>query len=252
MKTKRVLQTAIIAVGVTFGSSMAFAQQCEIDCHDRCQSCLAGVCAVIDQTCHLQCEGEKEICRRGIELPHVPISPLEIPNNLRQACKPPYEGFTHSVMAFCANWAGRDNDLIVIERAKRILIFAGLIGWSEFQGVDIRWCPLSKGTGMTPAPNRTLLHPNLKGDLWNLTLVLAHEMTHIRQYRNWGQDDFECKYGGELLRTGFKQDRSNSVEKEAYDYQDYADQFLRPMWAYLIHHPLVENPQLMRRGRGQP
>jgi hypothetical protein len=136
---------------------------------------------------------------------------------LQVACKTPFETYVHGIVGACANWNGRDADLNLIEQAKSVLINSGVRSQSDFNSVDIRWCPLNQASGMTPVRDHVLLVPDLKGDLAQRAIVLGHEMKHIEQFRRWGADDFECRYSQQLPRgTG----RDNSVEEEAYAFQD--------------------------------
>ena len=134
---------------------------------------------------------------------------------------PAFEAFTGNVIATCAAAGGGTDDLTLIAQAKGILVRAGLYQPGDFNGVDIRWCALSNATGMTPASNRIFLHPSLQGSPFDLATVLAHEMVHIKQFRRWGTLGFACRYG-EQVAAGRGEGRANSVEAEAYQFQDRA------------------------------
>lgn len=209
---------------------------CDEDCHGRCRQCIKydlgfikdEKCAIEPQ-CHLRCEIEKKAAcalRTPIpSIPTLPTNPLLAPRELEQACKVPFESFTHSTIAYCANWSGRADDLDKVDSAKQILISLGLASASEFNGIDIRWCPLN-GSGMVPESNRMLLNPKLKSSEFALVSTLAHEMHHIRQFRQWGGDSFKCRYSTEMLR-GNGQSRANAVERDAYEYEDQVEEILK-------------------------
>ena len=217
MNFSRRLAGSGLACLILMFSSFAWATDCDTDCHDRCRQCLLGAC-VVEPTCHLQCEVEKKAaCAINTPIPHIP-SPSEIPNNLATSCAAPFEQFVHATIAYCANWGGRADDLYLIGEARDALVDAGYFDIGEFDGVDIRWCPIN-GSGMVPERNRVLLHPDLKSNPLDLAATLGHEMIHIRQYRHWGPDDFKCRYSGELI-SGKGQGRANYIEREAYEFED--------------------------------
>lgn len=210
-------------------SISVYATTCNEDCHARCRKCVSydlGFAkdekCVIEPTCHLQCEAEKKTaCAIGTPIPQIPSlprDPVDIERQLKQTCKAPFEAFTHSTIAYCANWSGRADDLFLIEQAKDQLYRLGFATQSDFAGVDIRWCPLN-GSGMVPESGRVLLHPALKNDQRSLVSTLGHELHHLRQYRRWGGDDFKCRYSKEMA-AGHGQERANYVEREAYEYED--------------------------------
>ena len=210
--------------------SLSGATTCNEDCHGRCRQCIKydlgfikDEKCVIEPQCHLRCEAEKKIaCAINTpvpQIPSLPSNPLD-PRQWQQSCKAPFEAFTHSTIAHCANWAGRADDMDLVVKAKRTLELIGIASPGELSNVDIRWCPLN-GSGMVPEAGRILLNPNLKSDAFNLHATLAHELHHIRQHRRWGSDDFKCRYSGELI-AGKGQGRANSVERDAYEYEDHA------------------------------
>ena len=79
---------------------------------------------------------------------------------------------------------------------------------------------------MVPSHNKILLdHSYQEASKVELARLLAHEMCHIRQYRRWGTSKFRCEYGEQwagLVKHGFgaASGRSNSVEKECYQFED--------------------------------
>ncbi|MBO6718845.1 MAG: hypothetical protein JJ913_12880 [Rhizobiaceae bacterium] len=201
----------------------ANAISCDEDCHRRCRVCAFGVC-VVEPSCHLNCEAAKKAaCAAQTPLPiPLPPGPGDIADPAMLLCRdtylPAYQAFTHSVIAFCANWEGRASDLDLIEWATEYLVELNLFDWAEFDGVNMRWCPLN-GTGMVPAANRILLNPNLKSNPYEVAATLAHEMIHVRQFRRWPNDEFECRYGEQLVK-GHGQGRANAIEDEAYAFED--------------------------------
>ncbi len=216
---------ALCAIAFFLFTYQAGATSCDEDCVGRCRRCALGVC-VTEPACHLQCEAEKKTaCAISTPIPHIP-GPTDDPTKIPlQFCKAPFENYVHSVVAFCANWGGRDDDMGLITQAQNILVATGSVPAPAFSGVDIRWCPLGgQANGMTPVRDHVLLNPSLKGDIGWLAINLGHEMKHIEQYRRWGTDDFECRYSHELPKgTG----RDNSVEDEAYSFQDQITPVIR-------------------------
>lgn len=203
-----------------------YAIGCNEDCHRRCRVTVLGQ-RIVEPTCHIRCEAAKKLaCAAGTPLPIPVPNPLGlITDPEREICRntylPFYRNFVQGVITYCANWPGRADHRSAIEDAKQLLIQADLFQAGEFNGVDIRWCPL-RASGMVPAAERILLHPDLRSNRVRLAVVLAHEMVHIRQFRRWPNDGFECRYGRELA-LGRGQGRSNSLEREAYDFEPHAE-----------------------------
>ncbi len=225
---------ACFLMAVVFEPRIAVSTTCDEDCHERCRQCIEydlgfikDEKCIIEPQCHLGCEAEKKLaCAIETPIPQIPFTPTNPlnPRLWKQSCKAPFEALTHSTIAYCANWTGRADDLDDISRAQRTLEIIGIAKPGELSGVDIRWCPLN-GSGMVPESGRILLHPNLKKDLFNLHATLAHELQHIRQHRRWGSDEFKCRYSRELV-AGRGQGRANSVEREAYEYEDQVKSIL--------------------------
>jgi hypothetical protein len=59
-----------------------------------------------------------------------------------------------------------------------------------------------------------------------LVALVAHEIFHIRQYRQMGDANFGCEYSREFVRCGRCQDRNNGLERPAYDFGDRVLQML--------------------------
>jgi hypothetical protein len=201
------------------------ARRCSYDCHDRC-GVKIGFVRFVEPACHVKCEAEKKVCEAtGIHVPNVPLTPVEISKTAgTQTCISLYQAITKTLMARCSNWDGRTTDRDIIQRAKQLVISTGLIRSSEFDPVDIRWCPLPSGTaGITPDRNVIYLNQSLKFDpLPVVAATLAHEMTHVRQYGRMGTDDFKCAYSRKFAECGGCQDRRHPLEQEAYDFESRA------------------------------
>jgi uncharacterized membrane protein len=143
------------------------------------------------------------------------------------ACIGPYQVLTNAVMARCANWDGRLDDHAQIVGAIRALIDARLFTEAEFGRVRIRWCPLDGASGMAPDRGRIYLDASMKGHGTNeLAALLAHEMTHVRQYERMRTDKFKCAYSREYVECGGCQNRRHSLEREAIDAQNAASETL--------------------------
>ena len=136
------------------------------------------------------------------------------------ACTIPYQTLTSAVIAKCSNWGGRLDDQHIIQQAKQRLINAGIFSAHEFNGVQIRWCPLYGAHGMAPDRGRIYLDTSAKNDDPNaLSALLAHEMKHVQQYRRMGTDNFKCDYSKKYTACGGCQDRGHPLEREAYDFE---------------------------------
>lgn len=76
-------------------------------------------------------------------------------------------------------------------------------------GVTIRWCPWWQGfgqfgeDGMTVSRYKILLNHDLTSKpVADLAHAIAHQMCHVRQYRDWGDTGFRCRYmdaGGDAV-----------------------------------------------------
>ena len=143
----------------------------------------------------------------------------------RRACRETFDATVAPVLARCGGYGGRGERQDLLRQARDTLIATGLLPASAFQGVTIQWCPLT-GSGMVPDPDLVLLNPGLQSNLFALTSILGHEMKHVEQYRRWGADGFKCRYSAEI-RTFKGLGRGNSVEREAYDFQDRVEATLK-------------------------
>lgn len=143
--------------------------------------------------------------------------------------------YTGSVEAICANdiLNGNQHGRDLIEDAKDVLYEKELFAPSDFDGIQIQFCTALQvveipnigswsAYGMVPSSNKILLHPDyLNENSDYLALLLAHEMVHIQQHRRWSSVGFGCRYQEELW-SGNGQGRKNSIEKEAYKFEDEA------------------------------
>lgn len=57
--------------------------------------------------------------------------------------------------------------------------------------------------------------------------LLAHELTHIEQYRRYGKQSFLARYFWALGRNGFRYNHQLPLEREAYDLQAEVREALR-------------------------
>ncbi len=143
----------------------------------------------------------------------------------------------NAILLRCNNYGGRMGAGAKIEAAKQLLIKAGVLKQNDFDGVKIRLCPIKDvdiigftfagAVGMVPKEKHILIDVAQKDtNVVNLASLIAHEMKHVQQYEDWGKGKFRCKYSDELLSWhGFGRD--NEVEREAYQFQDSADQKIR-------------------------
>ena len=129
------------------------------------------------------------------------------------------EAVTAPIEAVCANDPQRMEGREILEDAKGLLVTLGAFAADEFDGVEIRFCSsMAYGSGLTPSPSKILLHTTyIDEDEETVALILAHEMIHIRQYRAWGTEGFQCRYGVEVASCNCW-GPGNAVEDEAYDF----------------------------------
>lgn len=225
-------------------ATMTFAESCDTDCHRQCRVRTDfPPIEFIEPTCHAKCEvAKKAACATGSTIPNIPITPreqIEVYGN--QVCSVPFQAITNIVISRCSNWDGRIDDQHLIQQAANVLQTAGIIQANELNGVQVRWCPLQGADGMAPDRSRIYLDTDLKGNLFATASTLAHEVVHLRQYRNAGTDRFKCEYSRQYAECGGCQDRRNSFEREAYEYEDQirmrlsqvlqANQVPQPQWA---------------------
>jgi len=135
-------------------------------------------------------------------------------------CNATFQALTNSVIAKCSNWDGRLEGQDRIQAAVSTLVDSGLFRRNEFGGVQIRWCPLSGAHGMAPDRGRVYLDTGgMNDNTTNIAALIAHEMTHVRQYRRMGTDEFKCEYSRKYVECQGCQDERHSLEREAYAYE---------------------------------
>lgn len=150
-----------------------------------------------------------------------------------------FGAYTSSVETICDQDPDRMAKRELIQDAKDLLVHKGLFTQEEVDHAKIRWCSALGGDvagigridfadGMAPSSNKVLLHKDyMDWDKENLAVLLAHELYHIRQYRDWGSEGFNCRYMQELASfegTG----RDNRVEEQAYNFEDEAEAAIFP------------------------
>jgi uncharacterized membrane protein len=153
-------------------------------------------------------------------------------NALLAQCNMIYQGITTAVIADCDNWPGRLSDRDLIEEAKNLLIDNEILAASEFENIQIRWCPLRKGSGIAPDRGRIYLNSNSKNDdIENIAALLAHEMIHARQYRSMGSDKFKCEYSRHFVACNGCQDDRHPMERDAYTFEESVYEKIEP-WSW--------------------
>jgi hypothetical protein len=215
---------AIFGTFLSFALSMltsdVLAWSCNSDCKQECKIAKAFGKTIRDPGCMAGCSTFKKTCASGINLPpiHTPSpDPRRIP---QQFCMDEFARITAEMEALCRVTTGfqaRDSNL---DGAKQILVALGAFSETEFQNIAIRFCNLPGGDGFTPNPNKILLSDRLySADPRHLAAILAHEMHHIRQHREWGYQKFACRYGQQLFQGhGFRE--RNDVERPAYEFEE--------------------------------
>lgn len=156
---------------------------------------------------------------RAADAPVLVIDPLAVARALTRSCSAPFDLMVQPLLDYCDTWDGRNDDPELIAEARASLIRLGLTDAALFDGVEITWCPLQRVNGMAPRINRVLLNPAYKSRPVDLVALLGHEMVHIRQYRDWGEEQFRCRYGQEIA-GGRGMQRANPIEREAYEEED--------------------------------
>jgi hypothetical protein len=218
------LGVVLLSVAGPAAVDRALAEDCNTNCHDQCRvKTDFPPIEFIEPTCHLKCEAAKKAaCVINAPVPNIPVTPREqIEAGGTAACIAPYQALTGAVIATCSNWDGRLDGQHVIEAAKQTLVGAGILGYQDFGGVQVRWCPLGPGThGMAPDRGRIYLDDDLRNASPRaVALTLAHEMVHVMQYRHDGSDRFKCNYSRAYAECGGCQDRRNYYERVAYEHE---------------------------------
>ena len=229
-------------------ASSVRAEDCATSCGDQCRvkieppkicspfgGCvqIGGGAEFIEPACNAKCETFKAAsCLTGLKLPTVPITPREVVHTFGMlACTLPQQIVLHTISSRCnfISVQQNENDQEIIERAKSLLLERGILEPEDFVGVEISMCDAVHGQGgVVPDRDRIFIHSSWRerADLPNrmigLAGLLAHEMFHVRQYREWGADKFKCDYARQMVECGMCQDLGNSIERSAYEFGDSA------------------------------
>jgi hypothetical protein len=139
-------------------------------------------------------------------------------------CETAFDIVTKPVEVNCSNSSSRMENRQDIRNAESTLQKIGLFSPQDFAGVAIRACETPMAEGLTPDANRIFLRPDSfnHGPVW-LGELLAHEMTHIRQYSRSGSGQFKCGYTQAFIGCFGCQNKGNAFEREAYAVQAQAE-----------------------------
>jgi hypothetical protein len=142
-------------------------------------------------------------------------------------CEAAFDGLTQPVVANCSNSSGRMDHRAEIQNAETTLQKLGFFTAQSFAGIDIRVCNTPMAEGLTPDATRVYLRPDAfeNGPVW-VGELLAHEMTHVRQYSRMGSGEFKCGYSQAFIRCFGCQNEHNDFEREALDVQAQAEMAL--------------------------
>src|SRR5574343_43554 len=115
-----------------------------------------------------------------------------------------FSEYDYLVIGGCANLAGRMDEREKIERAKNLLINFNFFTPDDLINVEINWCNLNNyrlgghqidSSGIVPKINQIYLNETEKNSTdRELAILIAHEMVHVQQYRNWDTEGFRCRY----------------------------------------------------------
>lgn len=138
-------------------------------------------------------------------------------------CADAFDLIAMTVIIRCANHTAPPAARTRIVDARERLQATGLATPAEFDTLEIAFCPLMQGTGMVPGPDRLYLDDGLQGlSIDGLAEIIAHELEHVRQFRERGERGFKCDYVRDMMACGGCQDRRHPMEREAYERQDGA------------------------------
>jgi hypothetical protein len=213
-----VVLVALSTVALSPARALEQTVSCDTNCNDRCMVDLGLLGKHIEPGCKHSCEIHKAAsCKINLPVPD-PVPPP--PGNA--ACSAlVFDNLNGAVIAACSNWDGRLDDQHSIDRAVQRTIQLGVLTPSDYAGVQIRWCNLITGEGVAPRHSRVYLHTDMKAAPFNeLVALVAHELFHIKQYREMGDARFGCEYSREYVRCGRCQDRNNALERPAYEFGD--------------------------------
>jgi hypothetical protein len=138
-------------------------------------------------------------------------------------CVDAFDLVATGVILGCALWSAPPAARTRLDAARERLLATGLASPEEFAGLVLAFCPLPRGTGMVPAPDRLYLDDGLmKMSVDGLAEILAHELEHRRQFLVRGVRGFKCDYVRAMRDCGGCQDRRHALERAAYERQDRA------------------------------
>ncbi len=218
------LSALMVAIALLGAATLsARADDCAVSCRDRCApETEAPPVAGVEPGCWSRCMAARPAaCRADRPPPSEPQTSREqLERATLQACAAPFSAITAAVIARCASWPGRLDGQDLIAAARRRLLATGILAKDEFDGVEIRWCPLINAQGMTPDGGRIYLDVGMRQNhIEEIASSLAHEMLHVRQYREMGADEFRCAYSRAFIDCRACQDERHPMEREAYAFQ---------------------------------
>lgn len=246
------------------------AEDCNTSCGDQCRvkieppricspwgGCvqIGGGAEFIEPQCNAKCEAfKKASCILGTPLPTVPLTPRETVQTVGGAvCTLPQQVTLQFISSRCnfisKNQAASDDALV--GEAKALLLNAGVLAKSDFAGVNVSFCEVvAGGGGVAPDRDLVFLHTEWRkkaresqAKMIEFASLLAHEMTHVKQYRDWGTDKFKCDYARQMAECGLCQDERNSIERSAYEFQRSAQLKLASMYSVHVVPPAKPNPK---------
>lgn len=206
------------------------ATTCATDCGERCKVGSIFGKRISDPRCKLDCEVKKKVaCETNIDIPGPGILPPNPHTVLNAFCQEPFDNFVSVVLASCTFTGFISDSELSLARQK--LRNTGLLTDAELRHGNIVWCStLSSDTnGMAPGGGRIVLSTKLKNNAFELAATYAHEVLHLRQQNNWGEDEFKCRYAKEIVK-GNGQGNANYIEAEAYDFEAQVRSALQATW----------------------
>lgn len=197
---------------------------CDIDCGKRCRIKVFGK-KITEPTCKINCEARKKACKIDNRLDKLwPPSALElVQKGLNQACALGFDAVTKATIAQCSSWNGRLDGAQQLNDAKKMLIEAGVFAANNFNGVQIRFCPI-QAHGIAPDRNYIYIDIDyIRRDPIELAVLIAHEMKHRQQYVRMGTENFKCTYTRKFLECKGCQEEGHPLEAEAYKFEEIAE-----------------------------
>jgi hypothetical protein len=159
------------------------------------------------------------------------VTPAWADNGRQFDCVDAFDAITLATTLACPRAETPGASTGPIASAIQRLIALGDFSATAFDDVAIAWCPMPQALGYTPDPARIWLSAGLKvGSTDLLAEVIAHEMVHIRQFRELGVTAFKCAYVDAFIRCGACQDRGHALEEPAYQLQDSVREHLLEQW----------------------